>query len=367
MPYGHRTQKVRRLALAACLTLVPALHALAAEAIEVPTVALGQSVVAANFELDGVIEAVKQSIVSAQISGRIATLDVKAGERVRAGQLLLTIDDREVVAGVQRAQAQLTQAEAELRNARVNLDRTRQLQTEGFVSKAALDTADTQYKAALGGRDQASAAVRQAGLAREFSRVTAPYDGAISETMAQAGDLAAPGRPLLVLYAPQPLRAVVHLPVTQSTAMSDAGRVEIQLPYAQGESRWVAPIDRQILSAADPVAQTIDWRLDLPPGPYQGIVPGQQVRVRFTGATAARPLLPASAILRRGELTAVYVASGNGFVLRVVRLGADFGKDGVEVLAGVSAGERVAVDPIRAGLAGARPAARVDSPEPNKR
>lgn len=367
MSCTHSTLTARRLALAACLTIAPALHAFAAVTVEVPTVLLGKQAVAANFELDGVIEAVKQSIISAQISGRIASLDVKAGERVRAGQLLLTIDDREVVAGVQRAQAQLTQAEAELRNARVNLDRTRQLQTEGFVSKAALDTADTQYKAALGGRDQASAAVRQATLAREFSRVTAPYDGAISETMAQAGDLAAPGRPLLVLYAPEPLRAVVHVPVTQSTVMSEAGRVEVQLPGPGGETRWVVPTDRQILSAADPVAQTIDWRLDLPSGTNQGLVPGQQVRVRFTGMTAARPLLPASAILRRGELTAVYVAGGNGFVLRVVRLGSDFGKDGIEVLAGVSAGDRVALDPVRAGLAGARPLVNDDASGNNKR
>ena len=347
----------RRVASAALLWLAFVGSSVAAAPIEVPTIQLDDQSIAANFELDGVIDAVKQSVISAQIAGRIASLDVKAGERVRSGQLLLTIDDREVIAGVQRAQAQLAQADAELRNARVNLDRTRQLQSEGFVSKAALDTADTQFKAALGGRDQASAAVRQASLAKEFSRVTAPYDGYVSDTMAQAGDLAAPGRPLLNLYAPAPLRAVVHVPVTQSAAAADGGKVEVLVPDAQGTPHWVTPSDRQILSAADPIAQTVDWRLDLPSGELQALVPGQQVRVRFTGSAAKRPMLPASAILHRGELTAVYVVGGSGFVLKVVRLGQDFGADGIEVLAGVSAGDRVAIDPIKAGLAGARPAA----------
>ena len=75
--------------------------------------------------------------------------------------------------------------------------------------------------------------------------------------------------------------------------------------------------------------------------------------MRFVGGQAKRTVVPAAAVLRRGELTAVYVAGDKGFVLRAVRLGADHGADGVEVLAGLSAGDRVALDPVKAGLAGA--------------
>jgi membrane fusion protein, multidrug efflux system len=86
------------------------------------------------------------------------------------------------------------------------------------------------------------------------------------------------------------------------------------------------------------------------------------VRVRFAGATpaatatAAAPRVPQSAVLRRGELTAVYVVQGNGFALRAVRLGADHGSEGVDVLAGLKPGDRVSADALRAGLASARPA-----------
>lgn len=362
----NMTLQKLQYAVFALLSLVATTDAFAVSPIEVQTIQLDSQSIAANFELDGAIEAVKQSVISAQISGQISSLEIKAGDQVKAGQLLLIIDDREVMAGEQKAQAQLIQAEAELRNARVNLERTRQLQSEGFVSKAALDTADTQYKAALGGRDQASAAVRQASLAREYSRVTAPYDGYISETMAQAGDLATPGRPLLILYAPSPLRAIVHVPVTLTNVVKEGGKVEVLVPDVQSKQHWVVPVSKQILSAADPIAQTITWRLDLPTDDVRGLVPGQQVRVRFTGTAAKRPVIPASAVLRRGELTAVYVAGKQGFVLKIVRLGHDFGAEGIEVLAGLSPEDRIALDPIRAGLSGARPLANPASSDTSK-
>ena len=101
------------------------------------------------------------------------------------------------------------------------------------------------------------------------------------------------------------------------------------------------------------MSQTIEWRLELPPEAAQTLLPGQQVRVRFAAGQTQRMVVPISAVLRRGELTAVYVASGKGFVLKAVRLGADHGPDGVEVAAGLSAGDLVALDPVRAGLAGA--------------
>ena len=111
------------------------------------------------------------------------------------------------------------------------------------------------------------------------------------------------------------------------------------------------------MPTADPVSQTIEWRLELPADAAKTLLPGQQVRVRFAGGQASRRVVPGAAILRRGELTAVYVVAGKGFSLKAVRLGADHGVDGVEVLAGLQDSDRVALDPIKAGLAGAQPLA----------
>ena len=118
---------------------------------EVAVVKAAAQSVAVGFEFDGVVEPVKQSTVSAQAGGRIIQLAVAAGDRVRAGQLLATIDDRESQTGLQRSQAQVAQAEAELRNAQANARRTRELQAQGFVSRAALDTAEANLQGGAGG------------------------------------------------------------------------------------------------------------------------------------------------------------------------------------------------------------------------
>lgn len=310
--------------------------------------------VGSGFEMDGVVQPVKQSTVSAQASGRLVSLAVKAGDPVRAGQLLATIDDRETQTGVQRSRAQAAQAQAELRNAQANFDRTRELLAQGFVSKAAMDTADAQLKSAQAGRDQASAGEKQSGLSQGFTRVTAPFDAFVLQTVSEVGDLAFPGKPLLTLYAPLPLRAVVQVPVSRSVQVQGSTAVEVQVSAADGSLQWVRPSQTSHLPTADAVSQTIEWRLELPASASTGLLPGQQVRVRFAAGQSQRLLMPASAVLRRGELTAVYVVSGQGFALKAIRLGADHGAQGVEVLAGLSGVDRVALDPVRAGLAGAQ-------------
>lgn len=328
----------------------------------VPTVVIQAKAVGAVYALDGVVQPVKQSTISAQASGRIATLLVKAGDKVRAGQLLATVDDQEALAGVQRSQAQINQADAELRNARAHLERTRELQSKGFVSKSALDIAESQYKSGLAVREQAVAAARQTTISQGFSRVSAPYDGYVLQTYAEAGDLSVPGKPLLTVYAPQPLRAVVQVPASRTVAVRTAAQTQVQMEDAQGVVQWVAPTARSAVPSADPVSQTTEWRLELPTKESADLVPGQQVRVRFAQAQTGmvpKLLLPREALVRRGELTAVYVATPSGFTLRAVRLGADQGADGIEVLAGLSAGDAVALDPIRAGFSDAKPASAV--------
>ena len=358
LPPSNVVRTVQRRTLLSLILGGAAVLAHAAGAIDVAVVRISPQAVAVGFELDGVVEPVKQSTVAAQASGRISQLAVKAGERVRAGQLLATIDDRESQTGLQRSRAQTAQAEAEFRNAQAHVLRTRELQSRGFVSRAALDTAEAAYQAAQAGRDQATAGQRQSMIIQGFTRVTAPYEGWVLETLAQPGDLAVPGKPILTLYAPQPLRAVVQVPASRAAAARGATGVQVLVPNGQGGGQWISPASQAMLPAADPVAQTLEWRLELPAAAARAVAPGQQVQVRFAATAQRRLLAPASAVLHRGELTAVYVVSpdGTGFVLKAVRVGADHGAAGVEVLAGLNAQDSVALHPVRASLAGARPA-----------
>ncbi len=326
----------------------------------VAVLTLGQTAVGAAAEFDGSLQAVRQSVLSAQASGRIATLSVKAGDRVKAGQVLAVIDDRATQAGVAQAQASVAQADANLANAKAAYERTRDLRAQGFIAQAALDSALAQYRAAEAGAAAARAGQTQASVAQGFTRLTAPYDGWVLATHAEAGQLAMPGAPILTVYAPQPIRAVVHVPASQQPLALSAQKIEVQLP---GTDRWVVPASKTTVPAADPVSQTVEWRLNLSEADGAGQVPGRQVKVRFVGSTAQaapqRLVVPATALLRRGELTGVYVVTAKGdaakgFALRAVRTGATHG-DGVEVLAGLKAGDQVALDPVRAGLSGAKP------------
>ena len=327
---------------------------------QVPVVAVGAQAVAGSAEFDGSLQAVRQSVLSAQASGRIATLSVKAGDRVKAGQVLAVIDDRATQAGVAQAQAGVAQAQASLANAKAAYERTKELRAQGFIAQAALDSALAQYRAAEAGAAAARAGQTQASVAQGFTRLAAPYDGWVLATHAEAGALAMPGAPILTVYAPQPIRAVVHVPASQQPLALAASQVEVQLP---GTDKWVSPAAKTTVPAADPVSQTVEWRLNLSDADGAGQVPGRQVKVRFVGSAAQtapqRLVVPATALLRRGELTGVYVVTAKGdaakgFALRAVRTGATHG-EGVEVLAGLKAGDQVALDPVRAGLAGATP------------
>jgi RND family efflux transporter MFP subunit len=331
---------------------------LAARAADVPLVVVQVAAGGGTgLTLEGHLEPVRQATVSAQLSGNVMALLVKAGDRVKAGQVMARIDDRDAQAGLQRTAAGLSQAEAEARNARVAAERTRDLRAQGFVSQAALDTAETQYKASQAGVQQALAAQAQAGLARGFASITAPFEGVVLATHLEAGDLASPGRAIATLYAPGGLRATTQVPLSQADAARRATRIDVELPDGQR----VQPVRKAELASADPVTQTVEWRLDLPTSVLPGLVPGQVARVHFSGTAAPAAgapstlRLPAAAVLRRGELNAVYVAQGEGFALRAVRLGAERA-DGIEVLAGLRAGEKVAADAVAAGLAGAKPA-----------
>jgi hypothetical protein len=149
------------------------------------------------------------------------------------------------------------------------------------------------------------------------------------------------------------------VPVSRSAAAQASGAVEVEVavPGANGGLQWIPPASKSSVPTADPVSQTIEWRLALSPESGKAFLPGQQVRVRFASGLQERMVVPQAAVLRRGELTAVYVVSGAQFVLKAIRLGAEQGQAGVAVLAGLTAGDRVALDPVKAGLAGAQPAA----------
>jgi multidrug efflux system membrane fusion protein len=293
---------------------------------------------------DGVVQAVRQTAVAAQVSGAVVLLDVKAGDAVKAGQVLLRLDARAAEQTAAAGAAQVRAARAAQEAATKDFERQKQLFEKNYISQAALDRAEAQYKAT---QADASARLAAAGAAHTqsgFYVVRAPYDGIVSDIAVVLGDMAMPGRPLLTVYDPRSLRVSVAVPQMVAARLTPGQAMQVELPGSAAGR--VTPEKVQLLPTVDPATHTLELRLDLPAG-LSGVTPGMFARawLPITGSIDARLYIPARAVVRRAELTAVYVVGGDGrALLRQVRLGRVQG-DTVEVLAGVSAGERVVLDP----------------------
>jgi RND family efflux transporter MFP subunit len=313
---------------------------------------------------DAAVEAIRQAVVAAQVSGSVIEIRVKAGESVRAGQVLIRLDARAADQNAAASEAQVQSARASLDVATQEYERQRQLLNKSYISQAAFERAQAQFKAT---QAQVSAQLAQAGAARTqsgFFVVAAPYAGVVAEIPVAVGDMAMPGKPLLTLYDPSALRVTARVPQTAVAGVASSQGAKIELPDLPSDRQWLTPSHVQVLPTVDPETHTVEVRMDLARG-TSGIAPGMFARawltaqrlpsVRDAGSEAVlnpkRLFVPSKAVVRRAEVTALYVVDEGGHpVLRQVRLGERL-NDNIEILSGVSAGERVALDPQAAARA----------------
>lgn len=301
---------------------------------------------------EGVIEAVRQTTLGAQVAGNIVALDVKAGDVVRAGQVLARIDARTADQAVLASRSQVAEAQANLANAKRKYERNRDLLAQKFVSQAALDQAEAEYLAAQAQVAAMTANQGQALAAQSYTTIVAPYAGVIGATLAELGDMAQPGRPLVTIFDPHELRVAATVPQAALATLKLDAPITVEIPAID---RSFTATRATVIPLADPRTHTARVRLDLPAA--DKLLPGQFARALFTTGTTRALAVPATALLRRGEVTAVYVVDRDGKPqLRQVRVGEAVGDHQVEVLAGLSPGERIATNPVQAGMASAAPA-----------
>ena len=294
-----------------------------------------------GFPVEATVEAVRQATVAAQIAGRVLEVRVDAGQRVKQGELLMRLDAREAAGSDASAQASLAQASAAY-------ERTKSLHAQKFVSQAALDQAAAAWKAAQG-----AAAASGAGVSH--GTVTAPITGVVAQRHVELGEMAALGRPLVTVFDPKSLRVIASLPQYRLAELKKTGRARVEFPET---GTWVDALRVEILPTVDTRSHTATARLYLPDN-IEGVVPGMSARAHFTVGQAKRLTVPPAAVLRRGEVTAVYVLDDKGSArLRQVRVGEAVSGGELEVLAGINPGERVSLTPARTGIDSKTPASR---------
>jgi multidrug efflux system membrane fusion protein len=341
-----------RVAVAAGLAVL-AFGAASAEPASLATAAVRRAGDGAAIGHEGVVEAVRHTVLAAQVSGSVVALNVKVGDTVRAGQVLLRLDARAAEQAAAAAAAQVQAARAAQEEATREFERQKLLFEQNYISRAALERAQARNQTT---QAQVAAQLAGAGAARTqsgFYAVAAPYAGVVAEVPVVLGDMALPGRPLVALYDPSALRVTARVPERVAAQLRPGHALQVELPGSSTER--VVPTRWQLLPTVDPASHTLELRLDLP-ADVKGLAPGMFARAWLPGAEAdGRLFVPRQAVVRRAELDGVYVVGSDGrALLRQVRLGRPVGDD-VEVLAGLAAGERVALDPqgaARSRLAG---------------
>ena len=332
------------LAVALASGVVPSAPAGAA-ASGLATVAAESGNAANLASFDGVVEAVRQTVVAAQVAGAVVALEVKAGDAVKPGQVLVRIDARGAEQNTLSSDAQVRSARAALEVAAKELERQKQLFDKRYVSQAALERAEAQFKST---QAAVAAQLAQAGVARTqsgFFIVRAPYAGVVAEVPVALGEMAMPGRPLLSLYDPGLLRVTVAVPQSVAAAAGADDKIKLELPGLPAARQWLEPVRTTVLPTADAATHSVQLRFELPMA--SGASPGMFARAWLPMPTGGgnRVLIPSRAVVRRAELNAVYVVDATGRPwLRLVRLGRPVG-DRVEILSGIAVAERVALDP----------------------
>ncbi len=277
-----------------------------------------------NEEVVGTVQPKLRAVIEAKVSGRIEKVLVAPGQQVKAGDLLIQLDAREI-------QAKLDQAIAVREQAARDLERARKLFEQKITAQADFDTVQARERVAAG-------AVTETQTALSYTKILAPFDGVVTRKLADVGDLAAPGKPILEMEDPASLRFEADVPEALARDIKIGAKLPVRVSAVttdlEGTVVEMAPI-------ADASSHTFLVKLELPP--TEGVRSGQFGRVLVpTGKTDA-VWVPVSALVVRGQMETVFVAVNQHAQLRLVRTGKRTSSE-VELLAGLGRGEKVVTE-----------------------
>ena len=275
-------------------------------------------------EVVGTVQPKLQAVIEAKVSGRITRLPVTLGQLVKQGDVLVELATQEV-------QARLDQANAAFRQAELDFTRTGNLRQQQAATQGEFDTAQTRLNVA-------KAAMAEADALSSYAKIVAPFDGVVARKLADEGDLAMPGKPLLELEGRAGLRLVADVPALLSGHVLPDAKLAVRvdtLPDA------ITGTVAEISPAADPASRTVRMKVDLPE--TAGLRTGQFGRLAVPLGEATFLFVPPPTLIRRGQLETLFVAAGGKAQMRLVRVGKETAQ-GLEILAGLAPGEAVVIE-----------------------
>ena len=320
----------------------------------------GLSTATASFEssakeqtFDGVIEAVNKATMSSQVSGRITAIMFDVDDIVNKGDVIVRVRNTEYKARLKNAKATRKEAKANLKEAQLELKRITGLYNDNMVSASVFDKAKAQLKSNEARVAASEARVTESNEQFTNTTIRAPYSGIVVKRHIEVGETIQPGQAVMSGFSLDKLRVSVDIPQSYINAIRLYKTARI-IPLSSENNtasveNFVSVKDLTIFPFADPNSHTFHVRVNLNSG-VNTLYPGMLVKVAFKTDETKRLLIPASSVVHRSEVIAIYVIDKNKKIkLRQIRLGHTFGNK-IEVLAGLSVGETVAVNPVKAGV-----------------
>ncbi len=325
----------------------------------------------AVYEATGTVRARTAATISSQVMGYVQQVSVQVGDRVREGQILVTLDARELEEGVRGAEAgraevrsAIPEAENAVAAAKANLDlaqttfkRIEDLAAKKSISNQEFDEASARLKAAQANYEMARSKraqldprlaraeqeVRSANIMRDYARISTPFSGIVTAKSVEPGNLATPGAPLLTIEQEGVYRLEASVDESRLPSARAGATVEVAL---EGLERKLSARVSEVVPAVDAASRSSIVKIDLPALPQ--LRSGMFGRAFFPLGARRVVAVPTSAIVERGQLQSVFVAEEGTARTRLITTG-QRAKDTVEVISGLNPGERI-VTPIPAGL-----------------
>lgn len=309
---------------------------------------LGSAALPATQFFVGTVESPDRATLTARIDGRVDSLKVRAGDRVAAGALLLTIADTPTGAQLNAAESARQAAAARLTLAEQTLARFARLRDAEAVTPQEFDRVASEAEQARGALQAAAAQVAQARTVAGYTRVTAPFAGRVAATAVETGATVLPGTPLLTVDRSGGWQARLAVPEALTGRITVGTVLNLEVPALQ---RTFPATVSEVAPAADPASRSFQVKVTLPDDP--ALAAGLFARAAYAGATSETLLVPAPAVVTRGQLTGVYVVEDGLLRWRLIKTGRGIG-DRLEVLSGLAAGERLVVGGVEKAVSGAR-------------
>lgn len=309
---------------------------------------LGSTALPGTHYFVGTVESLERAAITARIDGRVGSLKVKAGDSVVAGALLLTIVDTPLGAQLAGAESARQTAAARLTLAEQTLARYERLKAGEAVTPQEFDQVTSAAEQARGGLKAADAAVEQARTLAGYARVTAPYAGRVASTSVEVGATVMLGTPLLILDRSGGWQARLACPEALTGKLGPGSGLNVEVPALQ---RTFPATVTEVEPAANSASRAFQVKASLPDDP--ALAAGLFARAAYAGGTGDTLLLPASAVVTRGQLTGVYVVEDDILRWRLIKTGRTVG-DQLEVLSGLVAGEQLVTSGVGQAVSGAR-------------